>query len=619
MRDKPIIVQSDRTVFLEVDCPGFEEARDRLMTFAELEKSPERIHIYRITALSLWNAAAAGIRADAIISFLEEMGRYPVPLNVRKEVQETIARFGLLRLDRDAAGDLRLTSREGPVLDEIRRLKHLQDYFLPGETGTPRDALQVRPEYRGQIKLALIKLGYPVEDQAGYRAGRVFPVVLRRELPDGRPFSLRPYQREAVGVFHAGGKVTGGSGVVVLPCGAGKTIVGIGAMSAVGEETLILSTNITALRQWKRELLEKTELKPEDIGEYSGEIKEIRPITLSTYQILTYRKSRTDGFLHFKIFSDNPWGLIIYDEVHLLPAPVFRFTAEIQTTRRLGLTATMVREDGKEDEVFSLIGPKKHDLPWRTLEGGGWIAQAGCVEIRVDLEGAEREKYVLAGNRQKFRIASENRRKLDVVRGLVRRHPGDRILVIGQYLDQLRHIRRELGAPIITGKTPSREREEIYGKFRGGGIPVLIVSKVGNFAVDLPDANVAIQVSGTFGSRQEEAQRLGRILRPKRDGGGAVFYSVVTRNSRDQVFAEKRQRFLTEQGYEYDIQDGDLLDKESLILSKNCSGSGSIRAPSAVRGRRAEKAGKDGTGDDPQTACGASARGPLGLDEGGEP
>jgi len=342
----------------------------------------------------------------------------------------------------------------------------------------------------------------------------------------------------------------------VLPCGAGKTIIGIGAMSAIGEDTLILSTNITALRQWRREILEKTSLRPEDVGEYSGELKEIRPVTLTTYQILTYRRSRTSEFLHFKLFSGHPWGLIIYDEVHLLPAPVFRFTAEIQATRRLGLTATMVREDGKEDEVFSLIGPKKYDLPWRTLEGEGWIAEAGCVEIRVDLEEASRREYVMATNRQKFRIASENPRKTELARELVARHQGDLILIIGQYLDQLRHLRRELNAPLITGKTPTQEREELYGKFRKGEIPVLIVSKVGNFAVDLPDANVAIQVSGTFGSRQEEAQRLGRILRPKQNSRPAVFYSVVTRNTRDQVFAERRQRFLTEQGYHYDIRDG---------------------------------------------------------------
>jgi DNA excision repair protein ERCC-3 len=564
--NNPIIVQSDRTIFLEVDHPKFDEARDRLMAFADLEKSPERIHIYRITPLSLWNAAASGISPPAIVEFLEAFGKYPVPSSVRREIQETIERFGLLRLERDGAGALRLTSRDPLALEEIRHLRHLRDYFVaPEATAEPAPGdgegppIIVRPEYRGQIKLALIKLGYPVEDLAGYRPGRKFPIALREASPDGRPFGLRNYQRDAVAAFHAGGGVAGGSGVVVLPCGAGKTVVGLGVMAVVGEETLILSTNITALRQWKRELLEKTALRPEDIGEYSGEAKEIRPVTLSTYQILTYRRSRGDGFVHFKLFSDHPWGLIVYDEVHLLPAPVFRFTAEIQTTRRLGLTATMVREDEKEDEVFSLIGPKKYDLPWRTLEGEGWIAGAGCVEIRVDLEGEDRSRYAVADNRLKFRVASENPRKVEVVKALVERHRGDLVLIIGQYLEQLRRIQRELGAPIITGKTPNREREELYAKFRRGEMPVLIVSKVGNFAVDLPDANVAIQVSGTFGSRQEEAQRLGRILRPKQGGGGAVFYSVVTRSTRDQVFAERRQRFLTEQGYHYDIRDADAL------------------------------------------------------------
>jgi len=557
----PIIVQSDRTVFLEVDHPKFEEARDRLMVFADLEKSPERIHIYRITPLSLWNAAAHGMNDGEILDFLEGMGKYPLPSNIKKEVRDTMDKFGLLRLEKAENGNLRLLSRDPAILDELRGLRYLQDYFVSnGDSDsheTTRDMLLVKPEFRGQIKLALIKIGYPVEDLAGYRSGAPFSISLRSSLSDGSQFQLRAYQQEAVESFHAGGRASGGSGVVILPCGAGKTIVGIGAMNTIGEETLILSTNITALRQWKRELLEKTELSPDDIGEYSGETKEIRPVTLSTYQILTYRKSRTEGFLHFDLFSGHPWGLVIYDEVHLLPAPVFRFTAEIQATRRLGLTATMIREDGKEDEVFSLIGPKKYDLPWRTLEDEGWIAEAGCVEIRVDADEEDRGKYVLANNRQKFRIASENRFKIDIVKGLVNRHRGDLILIIGQYLDQLRNLQRELGVPLITGKTQSREREDLYGKFRRGEIPVLIVSKVGNFAVDLPDANVAIQVSGTFGSRQEEAQRLGRILRPKQGGGRAVFYSVVTRNTRDQVFAEKRQRFLTEQGYQYEIHDGD--------------------------------------------------------------
>ncbi len=526
------------------------------MGFAELEKSPERIHVYRLTPLSLWNAAAGGLKADEIVAILTDLSRYPIPLAVRKEIQDMVSRFGLLKLERESSGALLLSSCDPLVLEEIRALKHLKDYFLPVDRRPIDDGkLGVRPEYRGQVKLALMKLGYPVDDLAGYHAGRPFPISLRSELPDGRSFALRDYQREAVAAFHAGGKASGGCGVVVLPCGAGKTIVGIGAMAAVGEECLVLSTNITALRQWRRELLEKTQLRPEEIGEYSSEAKEIRPVTLTTYQILTHRRTRTEGFRHFQLFSDHSWGLIIYDEVHLLPAPVFRFTAEIQATRRLGLTATMVREDGKENEVFSLIGPKKFDVPWRLLEGAGWIAEAGCVEVRTDLEDATRREYVVAGNREKFRIASENPRKVEVVKQLVERHRGELILIIGQYIDQLRILHRELGAPLITGKTPNREREDLYDAFRRGELTVLIVSKVGNFAIDLPDASVAIQVSGTFGSRQEEAQRLGRILRPKEDGGPAIFYSVVSRNSREQVFAERRQRFLTEQGYAYEIID----------------------------------------------------------------
>ncbi len=551
---KALIVQSDRTIFLEVDHSDFEEIRDRLMAFAELEKSPEHVHVYRITPISLWNAAAARIGPEEILDFLEDRSRYPVPTTIRQEIFERLSQFGMIRLELDGDRRLVLTSKNAAALEEIAHQKHLAPYFRGRLEG---GSLEVAPGYRGQIKLALIKLGFPVEDVAGYRRGEDLDIVLSTELESGSPFHMRPYQQDAVSAFYAGGTASGGSGVVVLPCGAGKTIVGLGVMSSVKAHTLILTTNITALRQWRRELLDKTGLDDGDIGEYSGEVKSIRPVTLTTYNILTYRKSKTDDFLHFKLFSeDHRWGLIIYDEVHLLPAPVFRFTAEIQATRRLGLTATLVREDGKEDEVFSLIGPKKFDLPWRALETDGWIATAGCVEIRVDLDPEERSEYVVSSSRQKFRIASENPRKLDVVKELIEEHAGDRVLVIGQYLNQLRSLRGKIGAPLITGKTPTREREELYDSFRNGTIPVLIVSKVGNFAVDLPNANVAIQISGTFGSRQEEAQRLGRILRPKDNGGAAIFYSVVTRSTRDQDFAQKRQLFLTEQGYKYEIRDG---------------------------------------------------------------
>ena len=561
---KPLIVQSDRTIFLEVDHPDFEDIRNRLMEFAELEKSPEHVHIYRITPISLWNAAAAGSSAESILEFLNETSRYPIPSTIRKEIQDNLDQFGKIRLVRKDNDEMRLVSDHPTIITEIARQKHLREYFanLSADPSEAVDDLIVRPECRGQVKLALIKLGFPVEDLAGYRQGKDFSINF--DLESG--FGLRPYQQSAVDAFYAKGHVTGGSGVVVLPCGAGKTIVGLGAMEKIGSYTLILTTNHTALRQWRRELLEKTQLGEDDIGEYSGEVKRIRPITLTTYSILTYRKSKTEGFHHFHLFSEQPWGLIIYDEVHLLPAPVFRFTAELQSTRRLGLTATLVREDGKEDEVFSLIGPKKYDLPWRSLEHDGWIAEAGCVEIRVDLEDADRSTYVVSSNRQKFRIASENAKKLEVVRYLIEEHENDLVLVIGQYINQLRDLQKNIGAPLITGKTPNKEREVLYGQFRRGEIKVLIVSKVGNFAVDLPNANVAVQVSGTFGSRQEEAQRLGRILRPKENGGPAIFYSLVTKNTRDQEFAQKRQLFLTEQGYKYDIREANTSDHISRNL-----------------------------------------------------
>ena len=523
------------------------------MTFAELEKSPEHVHVYRITPVSLWNAAASKISAEEILEFLDLRSRFPVPNVIRQEITERLSQFGMLRLEIDDEGRLLLVSEKLDALDEIYSQRHLSEFFTERR---PSGAIQVRLECRGQVKLSLIKLGFPVEDLAGYKEGESLRIGVSSELDSGAPFQLRPYQRSAVDAFYAGGSASGGSGVVVLPCGAGKTIVGLAAMAKVRSHTLVLTTNITALRQWRRELLEKTDLTDDDIGEYSGEAKNIRPVTLTTYNILTYRRSKTDDFLHFKLFSrDHRWGLIIYDEVHLLPAPVFRFTAEIQATRRLGLTATLVREDGREDEVFSLIGPKKFDLPWRALEEGGWIAEASCVEIRVDLGVEERGQYAASSNRQKFRIASENPNKLEVVDHLIGQHVGDRILVVGQYLNQLRALQKRIGAPLITGKTPNKDRETLYNGFRSGEVPVLIVSKVGNFAVDLPNANVAIQISGTFGSRQEEAQRLGRILRPKRDRGAAVFYSIVTRSTRDQDFAQKRQLFLTEQGYRYEIRE----------------------------------------------------------------
>lgn len=560
---KPLIVQRDRTVFLEVQHPRFAEMRDGLMRFAELEKSPRYVHVYKITSLSLWNAAASGLLAEEIRTFLTSNSKYPVPSCVLEEVERVVARYGWVKLV-SVDGHIHLRTTRSEAYREIRESKTLAEYFSGSATeASPREAgssetvfsVPIRPEYRGELKVALIKLGYPVEDVAGYQSGAALHVPLRDRLGDGGAFRLRPYQRDAVAAFYDEGRATGGSGVVSLPCGSGKTIVALGVLERVGTQALILSTNTTALRQWKRELIEKTALDEALIGEYSGDRKEIRPITLSTYQMLTYRDRRTKELLHYKLFSARDWGIIVYDEVHLLPAPVFRFTANIQATRRLGLTATLVREDGREAEVFSLIGPRKYDIPWRSLENEGWIADASCVEIRVDLPEKSKPDFGALDRRRRFRIASENSDKIAVVRELLSRHPRDRVLILGQYLDQLSGIRREIGAPMITGKTPNAERETLYARFRRGEIPVLIVSKVGNFAVDLPDANVAIQVSGTFGSRQEEAQRLGRILRPKAGGQRAVFYAVVSRDTPEQDFAEKRQRFLAEQGYRYTIID----------------------------------------------------------------
>ena len=558
----PLIVQADRAIFVEVSHPDFESVRERLMVFAELEKSPEHVHVYRVTPVSLWNAASSGLRADDVVEFLKEHSRVPVPASVCRSIEETIGSFGRVRLTRQ--GDqLWLEVDDEELLAEFLERRVLEEFLaadLPSTAAPKSDVgrrVAIRPESRGAVKLALARAGYPVDDLAGYHDGNPLQVGLRERLANGCTFELRTYQHEAVEAFHAGGSDRGGSGVVVLPCGAGKTVVGIGALVEIGRATLILTTNISALRQWKRELLEKTDLSGDQIGEYSGEVKQIRPVTLSTYQILTHRRSKVDEFTHFRLFSEASWGLIIYDEVHLLPAPIFRFTADIQATRRLGLTATLVREDGRETEVFSLVGPRKYDLPWRSLESAGFIATAGCLEIRVALSPTDRARYEASDGRGKFRLASENARKIELVREIVRRHTDDHVLVIGQYIDQLEALAETLEAPLLSGKTPTAEREELYDRFRRGEIPVLIVSKVANFAVDLPEAKVAIQVSGTWGSRQEEAQRLGRILRPMEGNPMATFYSVVTKNTRDQECSEKRQLFLTEQGYRYAISDAE--------------------------------------------------------------
>ncbi|MGE5559597.1 MAG: DNA repair helicase XPB [Chloroflexota bacterium] len=543
------MVQSDKTILIEVDNPRYENARDAIISFADLEKSPEYIHTYRITPLSLWNAAASGVTADEVLAALDEYGKYPLPDNVRHDIREQMGRYGKLRLVRDE-DRLLLASADPHLITEVFHQKTVRPYLIDQVSPT---ALAVDPRYRGQIKQALVRLGFPAEDLAGYVSGTALSVSLVGTTRAGLPFALRQYQVKAIEAFHAGGAASGGSGVIVLPCGAGKTAIGIGAMVRLGCQTLILATNVTAVRQWIDELLDKTDLTPELVGEYSGEVKQIRPVTVTTYQILTYRHGKDEDFPHFALFNQGDWGLIIYDEVHLLPAPVFRITAEIQARRRLGLTATLVREDGREEDVFSLIGPKKYDVPWKILESQGWIATADCAEVRIDLPEQIRLEYAVAADREKFRIASVNPAKDDVVKALLRHHSGDRILIIGQYLDQLERLAADLGAELITGRVSNRDRERLYAEFRNGTRSILVVSKVANFSVDLPDANVAIQVSGTFGSRQEEAQRLGRILRPKRDGGSAHFYSLVARETKDADFAANRQRFLTEQGYRYRI------------------------------------------------------------------
>ncbi len=552
---RPIIVQGDKTVLLEVDNPLYEAARDQLARFAELEKSPEYIHTYRITPLSLWNAAASGLRPEAIIEALQTYSRYPVPNNVCVDIADYVSRYGRVQLIRD--GDaLFLESDDAPLMAELSRHKLLQPYIAE-QAGSLR--LQVQASRRGHVKQALVAIGFPAEDLAGYVSGAPLSLRLCQLTASGQPFMLRKYQQEAADAFYAGGGPRGGSGVVVLPCGAGKTMVGLAAMESLQSATLVLTTNTVAARQWISELLDKTNLPPELVGEYSGLRKQVRPVTVATYQIITYRQRHVtksndkNPYPHFSLFNDQNWGLIIYDEVHLLPAPVFRITAELQARRRLGLTATLVREDGRETDVFSLIGPKKYDAPWKDLERQGWIATAVCHEIRISLPDELRLQYAVADERSKYRVAAENPRKLEFLQQLLDKHPSDSILIIGMYLSQLKAVEARYDYPIITGKTNVGERQRLYQAFRSGEIRCLIVSKVGNFAIDLPDANVAIQISGTFGSRQEEAQRLGRILRPKHHGQLAHFYTLVTRETRDQEFAAKRQLFLTEQGYRYDI------------------------------------------------------------------
>ncbi len=598
---KPLIVQGDGTLLLEVDKDVNHACRDELLRFSELVRSPEHIHTYRITPLAVWNAASSGVTLDEITSAIRNFSQYEVPQNVLVNIRDWYQRYGRLKLVRTHEGmepgssggipDLiYLESEDERTIDEIMSRKSTSVFV---NRRVSQNCLEIRSIYRGRLKQSLIKIGYPVEDLVGYVPGDSIDFSLRRETVGGRPFSLRKYQQEAVESF-TGGKL-GGTGIIVLPSGAGKTIVGMGVMNSIRESTLIITTGTVAVRQWINELYDKTNLLPGMIGEYTGESKEILPVTVTTYQVLTYspRKPRKDGhpqadlstdpednlsendepvertYPHLEIFRSRNWGLIIYDEVHLLPAPVFRITTEIQAKKRLGLTATLIREDGKEEDVFSLIGPKRYDAPWKDLEKQGWIATAQCYEVRVNFPDERMMMdYAVAPARNKYRIAAENPNKVIAVRSILsRRNDDDSVLIIGDFLDQLTRISEDLNAPLITGKTPNSVREDLYSRFRRGDIKTLVVSKVANYAIDLPDANVAIQISGTFGSRQEEAQRLGRILRPKSTGAMASFYSVVTKDTVDQEFSMRRQLFLTERGYRYTIIDHDELI-QNLSLGK---------------------------------------------------
>ncbi|MCL1814259.1 MAG: DEAD/DEAH box helicase [Treponema sp.] len=567
---KPLIIQSDRTLLLDVHDPGAEDARAAILPFAELEKSPEHIHTYRITPLSLWNAASAGFTPGDVAATLNAYSRYEVPSGISAGFADTMARYGKIRLRSVSIGDgeeLILTMEDETITKEIAAARSLSDYLVKTNEG-----FKVKLIDRGTVKQELIKLGWPVQDEAALRQGEPLEVALKEnhgtpetgigpQRPGSkRSFVMRDYQIEAArAVLGQGGPGTG-FGVVVLPCGAGKTIVGMAVIAVLKTNTLILSANVAAVHQWIDELLDKTTLTREQIAEYSGDSKTVAPVTIATYQILTWRPDKTGDFPHFSLFRQYPWGLIIYDEVHLLPAPVFRVTAELQAVRRLGLTATLIREDGAEDAVFSLVGPKRYDVPWKDLERKGWIAEAICIEVRLDLPDKLKVPYAVAGKREKYRIAAENSLKEEAALELIANHREDHILVIGQYISQLESIARLLSAPLVTGKTANAEREQIYAAFKRGEIPVMVVSKVANFALDLPDASMAIQISGSFGSRQEEAQRLGRILRPKKNKN-SYFFTIVSRSTVEEDFAANRQKFLAEQGYRYSIQYWRSMDK----------------------------------------------------------
>ena len=548
----PLIVQGDGTVLLETQHKTFDQMRDFLAQFAELEASPELLHTYRITPLSLWNAASAGLARTEILETLRSKSKFDIPEAVHQMISDTLERYGLVQLHpHPSRPDRFQVSFENLYVQKLVKQTDAGSEYL--EADGPRDWM-INAGMRGLFKQRMLMDGWPIEDLGGFRQGDPLPMSLRSEmLSNGAPFAPRFYQEEAVNRWHMDGKPAGGHGVVVLPCGAGKTIVSMLAMATVQQRTLVVCNNQTAVNQWVRELIDKTSLTEDQVGIYSGAMKQIRPVTVATYQVLTWRRSKKEDYEHLHLFRDQNWGLLIYDEVHLLPAPVFGATAELQGCRRLGVTATLVREDGREGDVFSLVGPKRYDLPWQFLEKKGFVAEARCFEVRVDFSAEDRERYENMSESDKFRSASENPKKVEVVQTLVERHKDDLVLIIGTYLDQLKTLSKTLRAPLITGKTPHKERDRLFAAFRTGEVKHLVVSKVANFAIDLPDANVAIQISGSFGSRQEEAQRLGRILRPKERH--SCFYSVITEDSKEQQFAMKRQLFLTEQGYRYYIED----------------------------------------------------------------
>ena len=553
---KALIVQSDRTLLLDVHCESAEAARQAVMPFAELEKSPEHIHTYRITPLSLWNAASAGLTPEDVVKTLNEFSRYEIPHGITEGFSLLMSRYGKIKMIHNKEDDnlLSLQIDDEAIRLEIGELKALKKYL----TGTS-NGFSLALTDRGTVKRELIRIGWPVQDEAPLAKGEDLQIKMRERCLSGRPFTPRDYQITAANSVIGSGDAGSGYGVIVLPCGSGKTIVGMLIMSRLLTNTLILTTNVAAVHQWIEELLDKTELTRDQIAEYTGDSKSTAPVTVATYQIISWRPVKQGEFPHFRLFRERAWGLVIYDEVHLLPAPVFRVTAELQAIRRLWLTATLIREDGEEDAVFSLVGPKRYDVPWKDLEDKGWIAEAFCTEIRLDLPQSLKIPYATALPREKYRIAAENPLKENVVLQLIENHPDDQILVIGQYLKQLDSLAKILNAPLITGKTPNAERESIYSSFKKGELRVIVVSKVANFAIDLPDASMAVQVSGSFGSRQEEAQRLGRILRPKKNKhnaacGNAWFFSLVSGYTVEEEFASNRQKFLTEQGYKYSIQ-----------------------------------------------------------------